>query len=167
MTMTWHPAIENYCGPRGVGLLQINGSLGEKTRCRSGCHTKVDRPQSGGHGSPQSGGHSGPRTGGYQTKQDKKKAMRARQKAKRRAAQASSAAMEHSSPPASPPASLTSSPCRLDGQEAKQPSGGRRPNTAKHRTTQEAGGVPGAPLPPAARSSSPTPAAAAAAPTPT
>jgi len=27
--------------PRGVGLLQINGSLGEKTRSRSGCHTKV------------------------------------------------------------------------------------------------------------------------------
>ena len=127
---------------------------------------RTDGPQPGGHGSPQSGGHSGPRTGGYQTKQDKRKAKKARQKAKRRAAQAPSAAMEHSSPPASPPASLTSSPCRLDGQEAKQPSGGRRPNTAKHRTTQEAGGVPGAPLTPAARSSSPTAAAAAAAPSP-
>ena len=39
--VTWHPAIENYCGPRGVGLLQINGSLGKRTRSGSGCHTKV------------------------------------------------------------------------------------------------------------------------------
>ena len=91
-----------------------------------------DGPQPGGHGGPRTGGHSGPRTGGYQTKQDKRKAKKARQKAKRRAAQAPSAAMEHSSPPASPPASLTSSPRRLDVQEAKQPSGGM---AAHHRQT--------------------------------
>ena len=121
-------------------------------------------PQPGGHGGPRTGGHSGPRTGGYQTKQDKRKAKKARQKAKRRATQASSAAMEHSSLPASPPVSLTSSPRRLDVQEMKQPSGGRRSNTANRRTTWEAGGIPGAPLTPAARSSSPTAAAAAAAP---
>ena len=122
-------------------------------------------PQPGGHGGPRTGGHSGPRTGGYQTKQDKRKAKKARQKAKRRAAQAPSAAMEHSSPPASPPASLTSSPRRLDVQEMKQSSGERQPNTAKPRTTRS-GKNPGAPLTPAARSSSPTAAAAAAAPTP-
>ena len=54
----------------------------------------------------------------------------------------------------------------LSDEEWEQPSGGRRPNTAKHRTTWEAGGVLGAPLTPAARSSSPTAAAAAAAPSP-
>ncbi len=124
-----------------------------------------DGPQPGGHGGPRTGGHSGPRTGGYQTKQDKRKAKKARQKAKRRAAQAPSAAMEHSSPLASPPASLTSSPRRLEVQEAKQSSGGWQPNTAKPRTTRS-GRNPGAPLTPAARSSSPTAAAAAAAPAP-
>ena len=122
-------------------------------------------PQPGGHGGPRTGGHSGSRTGGYQTKQDKRKAKKARQKAKRRAAQASSAAMGHSSLPASPPVSLTSSPRRLDVQEMKQSSGERQPNTAKPRTTRS-GKNPGAPLTPAARSSSPTAAAAAAAPTP-
>ena len=126
---------------------------------------RTDGPQPGGHGSPQPGGHSGPRTGGYKTKQDKRKAKKARQKAKRRAAQTPSAAMEHSSPPASPPVSLTSSPRRLEVQETKQSSGGRQHNTAKPRTTRS-GKNPGAPLTPAARSSSPTAAAAAAAPTP-